>query len=104
MKVSKEIRGYLLLVIIFLAIMVGYTVITRTISGTNFPLAAVETGSMEPNIPTGSLIFIQRVDGANVITGGPPIGDVLVYFKPDTQIYDFFFFRWEPSAYLCIIL
>jgi len=59
MKVSNETRGYLLLLILFIALVGGFTIITRTVSGTNLPIAAVESGSMEPTIPTGSLIFIQ---------------------------------------------
>jgi signal peptidase len=100
MKVSKEARGYLLLVVVFLAIVVGYTVVTRAISGTNFPLAAVQSPSMEPNIPTGSLIFIQRVDGADVVAGPPTSGDVLVYFFPDEKISDYFIFTvYDPTPW-----
>lgn len=100
MKISKEARGYILLVVVFLAIVVGYTVVTRAISGTNFPLAAVQSPSMEPNIPTGSLIFIQRADGADVVVGPPTTGDVLVYFFPDEKITDYFIFTiYEPTPW-----
>ncbi len=100
MKISKEARGYLLLVVVFVAIVVGYTVVTRAISGTNFPIAAVQSPSMEPNIPTGSLIFIQRVDGEDVVVGPPPVGDVLVYFFPDEHITDYFIFTiYDPTPW-----
>jgi signal peptidase len=100
MKISKEARGYILLVVVFLAIMVGYTVVTRAVSGTNFPLAAVQSPSMEPNIPTGSLIFIQRVDGTDVVTGPPTTGDVLVYFFPNEKISDYFIFTvYDPTPW-----
>lgn len=89
-----------MLVVIFVVIVVGYTVITRTISGTNFPLAAVQSPSMEPNVPTGSLIFIQRVDGADVVVGPPLTGDVLVYFFPDEKITDYFIFTvYDPTPW-----
>lgn len=100
MRISKEARGYILLVVVFFAIVVGYTVVTRAISGTNFPLAAVQSPSMEPNIPTGSLIFIQRVEGGDVVVGPPPTGDVLVYFFPDETIADYFIFTiYDPTPW-----
>jgi signal peptidase len=100
MKVSKEARGYLMLVIVFLGIVAGYTVVTRAISGTNFPLAAVQSPSMEPNIPTGSLIFIQWVDGENVVVGPPTTGDVLVYYFPNEIIVDYFIFTvYDPTPW-----
>lgn len=100
MRISKDARGYILLVVVFVAIVVGYTLITRGISGTNFPLAAVQSPSMEPNIPTGSLIFIQRVDGENVAAGPPTTGDVLVYFFPNEKITDYFIFTvYDPTPW-----
>ncbi len=100
MKVSKETRGYLVLVIVFVAIVVGYTLITRGVSGTNFPIAAVQSPSMEPNIPTGSLIFIQRVAGEDVAVGPPTSGDVLVYFFPNEKITDYFIFTvYDPTPW-----
>jgi signal peptidase len=100
MKFSKEARGYVVLVVVFLAIVVGYTVATRAISGTNFPIAAVQSPSMEPNIPTGSLIFIQRVNGEDVVVGPPTTGDVLVYFFPNEKITDYFIFTvYDPTPW-----
>lgn len=37
-----------------------------------YGLAVVETGSMEPNVPTGSLVLIHKTDGYSV-------GDVITY-------------------------
>ncbi len=100
MKVSKEARGYILLVVVFIGIVVGYTVVTRAISGTNFPIAAVQSPSMEPNIPTGSLIFIQRVNGEDVVVGPPTTGDVLVYFFFNEKITDYFIFTvYDPTPW-----
>lgn len=95
MKVSNETRGYLLLLILFVALVGGFTVITRTVSGTNLPIAAVESGSMEPTIPTGSLIFIQKVSGADLVAGAKPVGDVVVFYFPYTKITDF----WIRTVY-----
>jgi signal peptidase len=100
MRISKEVRGYVVLVLVFIAIVVGYTFITRGISGTNFPIAAVQSPSMEPNIPTGSLIFIQRVSGEDVVAGPPTSGDVLVYFFPNEKITDYFIFTvYDPTPW-----
>jgi signal peptidase len=95
MKVSNEVRGYLLLLILFVALVGGFTVITRAVSGTNLPIAAVESGSMEPTIPTGSLIFIQKVSGADLVAGANPVGDVVVFYWPNTQITDY----WIRTIY-----
>jgi signal peptidase len=95
MKVSNETRGYLLLLILFIALVGGFTIITRTVSGTNLPIAAVESGSMEPTIPTGSLIFIQKVSGADLVAGAKPVGDVVVFYWPNTKITDY----WIRTIY-----
>jgi signal peptidase I len=95
MKVSNEARGYLLLLIFFVALVGGFTVITRAWSGTNLPIAAVESGSMEPTIPTGSLIFIQKVTGADLVAGPKPVGDVVVFYWSNTKITDY----WIRTIY-----
>jgi len=99
-KVSETAKWTLIPVILFLAVLSTFTAVTRAVSGTNLPIAAVQTGSMEPNIPTGSLIFIQRVDGEDIVAGGPTVGDVVVYYFPDTQITDYFFVTiYDPTPW-----
>jgi signal peptidase len=95
MKVSKETRSYLLLLIVFVALVAGFTAITRAWSGTNLPIAAVASGSMEPTIPTGSLIFIQKVSGADLVAGPEPVGNVVVFYWPGTKITDY----WIRTVY-----
>jgi signal peptidase len=100
MSLLKESKFFLMIFIIFLIIVFGFTFVSRTISGTNFPFAAVQSGSMEPNIPTGSLLFIQRVSGNDLVVGGPPTGDVVVYYFPNTKITDYFLFAvYDPTPW-----
>jgi signal peptidase len=100
MSLLKESKFILMLLILFLVITFGFTFISRTISGTNFPFAVVQSGSMEPNVPIGSLLFIQRVSGNDLMVGGPPIGDVVVYYFPNEKVTDYFLFTvYDPTPW-----
>jgi len=97
MQIYLKARGILLTVVLLLAIVFGFAFVSRTISGTNLPIAAVQSGSMEPTIPTGSLLFIQKASGADIAAGTPPRGDVVIYFFPDEKITDYFLFTvYDP--------
>jgi signal peptidase len=96
----KEYKFILTLLILFLVVTLGFTFVARTISGTNFPFAVVQSGSMEPNIPVGSLLFIQHVSGNDLVIGGPPTGDVVVYYFPNEKITDYFLFTvYDPTPW-----
>jgi signal peptidase len=86
---KSEIKGYLAVIAIFIVIFAGYTAISRELSGTNIPLAVVESGSMEPNLPIGTLLFIQKVAPQDIVVGPPPTGDVVLYKLPNTQVTDY---------------
>ncbi|MCC6013258.1 MAG: signal peptidase I [Candidatus Verstraetearchaeota archaeon] len=87
MKISKSH----ITVIVFLIIIISFISIFRTISGTNTPFTIVISGSMEPTIPTGSLVFIKKVNASEIIANRTN-GDIIVYMLPNTKVYDFFIF------------
>ncbi|MDI9643970.1 MAG: signal peptidase I [Candidatus Verstraetearchaeota archaeon] len=86
-----------LALLIFFAVFMGAVYSIRMVSGTNLPVAAVQSGSMEPNIPTGSLIFVQAVDPEKIVAGGSPVGDVVIYVQNGTVVRDYFLFAsYDP--------
>ncbi|MBC7120190.1 MAG: signal peptidase I [Candidatus Methanosuratus sp.] len=90
-------RTALITVLLFFVAFVGAVYTVRTVSGTNIPVAAVQSGSMEPNIPTGSLIFVRAVDPSEIVAGPPPVGDIVVYIQQGTEITDYFIFTtYDP--------
>jgi signal peptidase len=100
MSLLKESRFFFAILILFLAIVFGFTLVSRVASGTNFPFAAVQSGSMEPTIPTGSFLLIQKVSGEDLVAGDKPVGDVVVYYFPNTKITDYFFFSvYDPTPW-----
>jgi len=100
MGLPKDSKFFLTIFIVYLMIVFGLTFVSRAVSGTNFPLSAVQSGSMEPTIPTGSLIFIQKVSGEDLVAGNNPVGDVVVYYFPNTKITDYFLFAvYDPTPW-----
>lgn len=96
-QMATNLRAPALMVLIFFAAFMGVVYTIRTVSGTNLPVAAVQSGSMEPNIPTGSLIFVQTVDPEEIVAGEPPIGDTVIYVQNGTKVVDYFLFAsYEP--------
>lgn len=91
-KMRFNYKATLTAALLFFAVFIGAVYAIRTVSGTNLPVAAVQSGSMEPNIPTGSLIFIQSVSPSEIAAGPPPLGDTIVYILPNTKISDYFLF------------
>lgn len=97
---SKDNKFFLKALIIFFILMFGFSGISRAVSGTNLPFAAVMSGSMEPTIPTGSLLFIKKVSGAEIVAGDKPFGDVIVFYFPNTKITDYLLFAvYNPMAW-----
>lgn len=94
---SKDSKFFLKSLIVFLIFIFGFSGVSRAISGTNLPFAAVMSGSMEPTIPTGSLLFIQKASGAEIVAGDKPTGDVIVFYFSNTKISDYFLFAvYDP--------
>lgn len=97
MRMGLNFRATLVTALIFFVVFVGAVYTIRTVSGTNLPVAAVQSGSMEPNIPTGSLIFVQAVDPSEIVAGPPPVGDTVIYVQPGTRVADYFIFTsYDP--------
>ncbi len=95
-----KVKSIAITLILLVIVMVGIAFVSRTLSGTNLPIAAVQSGSMEPNIPTGSLLFIQYVSGEDIVAGAAPVGDVVIFFFTDEQITDYFFFTvYDPTPW-----
>jgi signal peptidase len=95
-----KMKGILLTLLVVAVVVVGGTAASRAISGTNLPFAAVQSGSMEPTIPTGSLLFIQYVSGEDIVAGAAPVGDVVIYRPPAAYetMNDYFFFTvYNPT-------
>lgn len=99
----KEIRGYVAVAIIFVVLIVGIAAVTRAISGTNIPIAAVESPSMVPTMPTGSLIFIQKISPQDIVAGANPVGDIVVFDDPQyptTTVMDYGIFAvYNPTPW-----
>ncbi|MEM4216406.1 MAG: signal peptidase I [Candidatus Methanomethylicaceae archaeon] len=94
---SKDSKFFLKALFVFLIFIFGFSGVARAVSGTNMPFAAVMSGSMEPTIPTGSLLFIQKVSGEEIVAGDRPVGDVIVFYFPETKITDYFLFAvYDP--------
>ncbi len=91
-EMGLEFRAMLLTTLIFFASFFGAVYAMRAVSGTNMPVAAVQSGSMEPNIPTGSLIFVRAADPSEISAGPPPVGDTVIYLQPGTRVEDYFIF------------
>jgi len=96
-RMGLNFRATLITALIFFVVFVGAVYTIRTVSGTNLPVAAVQSGSMEPNIPTGALIFVQAVDPSEIVAGPPPVGDTVIYVQPGTHVSDYFIFTsYDP--------
>ncbi len=71
--------------LIYLAIIMGIVVgLPRGLSwalDTNFPMAAITSGSMWPNLKKGDLVFIKGVHGKEDIS----VGDIIVYENSDNK-------------------
>ena len=66
----KKICGFLSgVLLIVLAVLAGILIIPKVMG---YEEMAVLTGSMEPNYPVGSLIFVKEVDPENL-----KVGDVI---------------------------
>ncbi|MDH5806244.1 MAG: signal peptidase I [Candidatus Methanomethylicaceae archaeon] len=93
----KNNKNWIVILLIFI-LTIG---ILRIFSGTNMPITVVASSSMEPTIPTGSIVFIQKIEGSKIIVGDKPIGDIIVYKLPNTKVYDFFIFTiYDPPPIL----
>lgn len=80
---SAVSRGLTLLLVVTTAmcfVLVVKTAISDDVSLFGYRLYYVSTGSMEPTIPTGSLVVVKQADAYE-------IGDVITYISRDDAIY-----------------
>ena len=77
-------------VMIAVLLFAGYVFVTvmRTEKGKvpsvfGYSFMQVATGSMEPTIPTGSIIIVKQTDPAEV-----KVGDIITFYSPDPIILD----------------
>jgi signal peptidase len=71
------------------AVLITFMVLSKLAFGLWTPMVAVESGSMEPHMQVGDIIFIKSVDRSNIITNGEGrntgytsfanYGDVILY-------------------------
>ena len=75
---SMGIRGAIINVLVYVLITGGMVLgVPRALSAvlnTPFPMAAITSGSMWPELKVGSLVFIQGIDGREV-----RVGDIIVF-------------------------
>ena len=87
-KLSKALKNsYVqtaILVIILLGGVFGFWFVIRAVQRTEYPLLAVASGSMVPNLNVGDLILVQGLsDYSEINVGPPPNGTMIVFHRPD---------------------
>lgn len=85
-KVINRFISFLLVVVLLLA---GYVFVTVLRSGKDkvpsvfgYSFLQVATGSMEPTIPTNSLIIVRKTEPTQV-----EVGDIICFYSTDPMIY-----------------
>lgn len=86
---------------ILFAIIIGGVIIfqlsLRAALRTNYPLAAVESGSMVPTLNVGDIIAVRGVSNASEIKAGKigenPEGDIIVFYHPTNVRRVYWFFK-----------
>ncbi len=72
--------------ITFLVIVIGVVAFwfgVRAVLGTEYPLLAVASGSMEPTLNTGDIIIVRGgINPCDIKAGWPPDGTIIVFRKP----------------------
>lgn len=78
---DKLLTGALIVVTLLCFTFVVQSVVVGEVSAFGFRFYYVATGSMEPEIPIGSLIVVKEQDG------GYEVGDVITFYSHDEAIY-----------------
>ena len=79
-KVPSRAARVVVEIILTLGALLGLAVIVITLTATHTGIRplVVRSGSMEPTIPTGSMVLVQRIDAAEI-----EVGDVVAVGRPD---------------------
>jgi len=72
--VKKFTKNALIYALITVAVVFGMPRALSAALGTPFPMAAITSGSMWPELKTGSLVFIKGIDGRQA-----QVGDIVVF-------------------------
>jgi signal peptidase len=80
-KLWRRILGWVIYLAILVALVWGTPKALSKYLDTDFPIAAITSGSMWPTLKTGDMVLIRGVHGKNDIK----IGDVVVYKNPSTS-------------------
>lgn len=80
----KEILRYGATFVVLIAIFYGGSYFLSNSLGTSKPMMVVISQSMVPTLGVGDFIIIEAIDDFdNVVVGGPPVGDILVFLRPN---------------------
>lgn len=84
----KEITKYVLTFALLIAVFYGGSIVLRRSMGTDNPMMVVISQSMIPTLGVGDFIFIEAIeDFDDVAAGDPPVGDILVFLRRNTDEY-----------------
>ncbi|RJR31306.1 signal peptidase I [Candidatus Parcubacteria bacterium] len=78
---NKKIRiviGYLAYISFIVAVVVGTPKLLSFLLKTEYPLAAITSGSMWPKLKTGDLILIEGIDSSDI-----NVGDIVVFVNDE---------------------
>lgn len=73
-RILKTIGGTIVYILVVLALVWGTPKALTFALGTQYPMAAITSGSMWPALKKGDLVFIQGVDAKAI-----KVGDIVVY-------------------------
>ena len=97
LKNNEYAKTAIILIIILVAVF-GFQFGIRAALRTSYPLAAVESGSMEPTLKIGDLIIVQGISNASQIKVGPnPEGDIIVFYEPGGGTKTVYWFFKQPD-------
>lgn len=68
------------------AAVILFSIISYIIFGMWTPMVAVESGSMEPHMNIGDIIFIKNIDRTSIITNADATNDQISFEKPGNVI------------------
>jgi signal peptidase I len=97
LKDNEYAKTAIILIIILVAVF-GFQIGIRAALKTSYPLAAVESGSMEPTLNVGDLIVVQGISNASEIKAAPnPQGDIIVFYDPSGGTKTVYWFFKQPD-------
>ncbi len=97
LKGKKYIKTAIPYIIILIGVF-GFQVGARAALKTSYPLAAVESESMESTLFKGDIIIVQGISNASEIKAAPkPEGDIIVFYEPGGRTRPVYWFFKERA-------